>query len=126
MSKENIGKLFYNGDTAETNAEKAELLNLFISNVYTDEDLSNIPNVEKSPNVYTICELKVTPQAVQEKLSNLNNNKSAGPGGLHPRIIKELAVQLSTPVCILLNICFEQRKMPVDWKDSNVTCIFKK
>ena len=54
MSKENIGKLFYNGDTAETNAEKAELLNLFISNVYTDEDLSNIPNVEKSLNVYTI------------------------------------------------------------------------
>ena len=73
-----------------------------------------------------LCELRVTPQAVQEKLSNLNNNKSAGPDGLHPIILKELAVQLSTPVCILLNMCFEQGKIPVDWKDSNVTCIFKK
>ena len=54
VSEENIGKLFYNGDTAETNAEKAELLNFFFSNVYTDEDLSKIPNVEKSLNVYTI------------------------------------------------------------------------
>ena len=44
---------------------------------------------------------------------------------LHPRILKELAVQLSTPVCILLNMCFEQGKIPVDWKDGNVTCIFK-
>ena len=51
VSKDNIiGKLFYN----ETNAAKAELLNLFFSNVYTDEDLSNIPNVQNSLNVHNI------------------------------------------------------------------------
>ena len=113
LSNENIEKLFYNGDTAETNAEKVELLNLFFSNVYTDEDLSNILNVEKSLDVYNIiCELRVTPQAVQEKLSHLN--KSAGP-----IIIKELALQLSTPVCILLNMCFEQGQIStVDWNRS--------
>ena len=124
VSKVNVGNLKYNGTTAETNTEKAELLNLFFSNVYTDENLANMPDVDTTNNVYSICELRVTPQSVHNKLSKLNANKSAGPDGLHPRILKELALPLSVPVCVLLNKCFELGKMPSEWKNSNVTCIF--
>ena len=64
--------------------------------------------------------------SVHEKLSKLNVNESAGPDGLHPRILKELALPLSVPVCVFLNKCFEHGKMPSEWKNSNVTCIFFK
>ena len=65
----------------------------------------------------------ITPQSVEDKLLNLNPNKSAGPDGLHPRILRELAGPLAIPVCNLMNKCFEQGKIPEEWKDSNVTCI---
>ena len=106
VSKVNVRNLRYNGKTAETDTEKAELLNLFFSNVYTDENLANIPDVVDTTNVYNICELRVTPQSVHEKLSKLYVNKSAGPDGLHPIILKELALPLSVKVCVLLNKCF--------------------
>ena len=126
VSKVNVGNLKYNGTTAETDTGKAELLNLFFSNVYTDENLANMPDVDTTNNVYSICELRVTPQSVHNKLSQLNVNKSAGPDGLHPRILKELALPLAAPVCVLLNKCVEHGKMPSEWKNSNVTCIFFK
>ena len=62
VSKVNVGNLRYNGKTAETDTEKAELLNLFFSNVYTDENLANMPDVVDTATVYNICELRVTPQ----------------------------------------------------------------
>ena len=116
----------YNGKVAETDIEKAEILNSFLRSVYNDEDTGELPEAETTTQRYNICELRVTPQSVEDKLLNLNPNKSAGPDGLHPRILRELAGPLAIPVCNLMNKCFEQGKIPEEWKDSNVTCIYKK
>ena len=116
----------YNRKVAETDIEKAEILNSFQSSVYSEEDLGELPDAETTAQTFNICELRVTPQSVEDKLLNLNPNKSAGPDGLHPRILRELAGPLAIPVCNLMNKCFEQGKIPEEWKDSNVTCIFKK
>ena len=82
----NVGNLKYNGQMAETDMEKAKMLNLFFSNVYTDED-PTMPDVNTSPADYCICGIRVTPESVKNKLCKLNQNKSAGPHGLHPRIL---------------------------------------
>ena len=126
IPKANIGNLKYNGKVAETDIEKAEILNSFLRSVYNDEDTGELPEAETTTQRYNICELRVTPQSVEDKLLNLNPNKSAGPDGLHPRILRELAGPLAIPVCNLMNKCFEQGKIPEEWKDSNVTCIYKK
>ena len=126
VSKENIGILQYNGITAESDIEKAELLNSFFADVYTDEDIADMPNIDISSNESFICEIRVTPESVRDKLNKLNPNKSVGPDRIHPRILKELASHLATPISCLLNKCFECGRIPNDWKNSDVICIFKK
>ena len=68
VSKVNVGT------TAETDTEKAELLNLFFSNVYTDENLANMPDVDTTNNVYSICELRVTPVFTKNYLNSMLTN----------------------------------------------------
>ena len=41
--KESIGTLFHNGNFAETDEDKANVLNSFFSEVFTEEDVENIP-----------------------------------------------------------------------------------
>ena len=63
---------------------------------------------------------------VRKELMNLNANKSCGPDELHPRLVKELAEQLSGPIAHLFNLRIEQQTLPNDWKQALVSPIFKK
>ena len=81
--------------------------------------MTNIPFMEEIPGISIIHNIIVTPDAVLNKLNALNINKSTGPDGLHPKVLKELAA----PICALLNKCFEEGKIPSDWKHVNVCCI---
>ena len=65
VCKTNVGNLKYNGKMAETDMEKAEMLNLFFSNVYTDED-PTMPDVNTSPADYFICDIRVTPECKKQ------------------------------------------------------------
>ena len=88
--------------------------------------MTNIPSMEEIPGMSIIHNIIVTPDAVLNKLNALNINKSTRPDGLHPKVLKELAASIATPICALLNKCFEEGKIPSDWKHANVCCIFKK
>ena len=59
-------------------------------------------------------------------LINTKINKSAGPDGIHPRILKELCEELSQPLAILFNKTLTEGKIPEDWKTANITAIHKK
>ena len=50
-----------------------------------------MPVINKLPHISLICEIMITPDAVANKLSGLNINKSMGSDGLHPRVLKELS-----------------------------------
>ena len=39
---------------------------------------------------------------------------------------EELAPVIAEPICNIMNKCFEQGRIPEDWKQANVTCILKK
>ena len=67
---------------AVSDADKAGALNKFFSSVFTRENTTNIPHTgagEKSGGI-TLTDVRVTPKAVQDKLSTLNqNNLKKGP-----------------------------------------------
>ena len=75
--------------------EKAELLNQYFKKVFTDEDLQKIPNAKKKRIENTLKDIEITQEEVLKRLKALNQNKSPGPDNIHPRILKELSLELS-------------------------------
>ena len=101
------------GTLTRDDLEKSEVLNDFFSSVFTLEDTNSIP-VFKCNNDVFISTTSITQLDMEKALMNLNVNKSPGPDGLHPRVLRELASVLSYPLKILFdkmlanisNICF--------------------
>ena len=59
-------------------------------------------------------------------LNSLNISKSPGPDEVHPRVLKELACELSYPLTLLFNKSMSEGKIPYLWKEAEVRPIFKK
>ena len=117
-----------NGEMTKEDNEKAEILNNYFSSVFTEENLTNIPFIAEAENSdgATLTDVVITPAAVKDKLSKLNVNKAQGPDGIPPRVLKELAEELSVPYCKLFNKSIQSGHVPEDWKTAPVTAIFKK
>ena len=76
--------------------------------------------------VFFLTDLRVSQEAVHNKLKSLNPNKSPGPDQLFPKLLVELSAELSLPFTILFNSSLEHGEIPKDWKHAIVTPIFKK
>ncbi|XP_030853882.1 uncharacterized protein LOC100889248 [Strongylocentrotus purpuratus] len=67
----------------------------------------------------------VQPWSVYKELSKTHVGKSGGPDGISPRLIREFAVELSSPLCNIFNASFEQGKVPSCWKKSLIVPVPK-
>ena len=63
---------------------------------------------------------------VKSTLLTLKSGKSSGPDNINNRILKELAIPLSKPLCSLFNISLAKGIFPGVWKHANVTPLYKK
>ena len=63
---------------------------------------------------------------VLKLLQDLNVNKSPGPDGLHPKMLKELSEALVKPITITYNTSVSLGTVPDRWKEGNITVLFKK
>ena len=53
-------------------------------------------------------------------------NKSPGPDGHHPLILKEIAEAIAEPLSIIFNKSFNEGCLPEAWKEAHVIPLFKK
>ena len=115
-------------------AEKASAFSNYFSSVFTLED-SNISNINESDyNIHlhdvtierTLNEIEFTEPDILKALGSLNIYKSAGPDGLHPRILFELRNIIPTPLRIIFNASMHTKLIPNDWINANITAIHKK
>ena len=114
--------------TTETTAEKANLLAEYFTSVFTQEkDFSDIVNecIDLS-NITQMSDIQFKPEEIFKKLINLKISKSPGPDQIHPRVLKEIANEISPLLCTIFNNSIENAVLPCDWKIADVTPIFKK
>ena len=68
----------------------------------------------------------ITPEIVENKLRKLDPSKSTGPDEQNPRVLKEIAHEISYPVSIIYKESIQSMSVPGKWKESIVSVLFKK
>ena len=107
------------------NAKKAKLLNQQFHSVFTQEDMSSIPNMTKG-HLPTMPGFKIHQTGVQKLLANLKPNKATGPDDIPPRILKETAEEITPILTLIFQRSIDTGSLPTDWKKANVSPIYKK
>ena len=77
------------GSRAITPKDKADTLNNFFTNVFTIEDLNNIPSSTTSIVEEALSDIQITHETVLMKLKVLNPNKSPGHDKWHQYFLSE-------------------------------------
>ena len=63
-----------------------------------------------------LTNINISKEKIKKKLLELKISKAPGPDGLHPRLLKALAAQLSEPLELTFQLSLKQGKVPNDWK----------
>ena len=114
------------GSTAETDKEKADVLNSQFTSVFTQEDLHNVPEFENIEMASKLSSITVTEEILLKHLKSLRIDKAAGPDDVHPFILKNLAETLVKPLTLLFNLSLTEKNLPDIWRKGIITAIFKK
>ena len=102
-------------------------LNKYFSSTFTEEILEVIPCNTNNPFLGDYLDtFEITPQMILEKLQDLNPEKSPGPDGWYPVLLKNLAYLINTPLAILFQKSFNETLVPFQWLEACITAIHKK
>ena len=71
-------------------------------------------------------EIVFTEEEVLKKLKKLKPEKSSGPDGMHPLILNKCADSIAHPLSMIFTKSYKEGRVPTDWKEANITPIFKK
>ena len=124
--KERIPDLKTTNSVASTDHDKCEVLSEFFASVFTNEPTSEPPTLSLPTTPTQMPAIEVTSDMVCKKLEQLKPGKSSGPDKLHPRILKEVAEEISIPLTSLFQTTLQTGRIPQQWKAATVTAIHKK
>ena len=71
-------------------------------------------------------DIVVTKEGVTKLLKGLNPSKALGPDELHPKVLKELAMELGPVYAHLFKQSIDTGEIPKDWSLANICPLFKK
>uniref|UniRef100_A0A3B3SN42 Reverse transcriptase domain-containing protein n=1 Tax=Paramormyrops kingsleyae TaxID=1676925 RepID=A0A3B3SN42_9TELE len=99
--------------------------NDYFSRVFKVENTSNLPPISTNTasSMTNIC---ITEADVVLSLAKLKINKSQGPDGILPIVLKEMRDIISQLLTSIFQKSLSAGVVPSDWKYANITPIFKK
>lgn len=107
--------------------EKAEAFINQFSSVFTQEtDVDNMPPFNQRDFANELSDIDITENMVKTKLLKLKVNKSPGPDKIHPRVLREIASSITTPITIIFRTSIRCKALPKEWKHATISAIYKK
>ena len=73
-----------------------------------------------------LTDMTFSENTIEKKLNGLKIGKSPGPDQIHPKLLKETAAVLKTPLQKLFTKCISIGKIPDSWRLGHIMPIFKK
>ena len=110
-------------------AVQAEMLNSFFSSVFTNEILGEVSLPSDFLSLTSdqcITDVDFSPCVVKKYLDKLKPNSAPGNDEIHTTILIEASLQLSVPLFMIFRKSLDNSSVPADWKQANVTPLFKK
>ena len=90
------------GENTESDGEVAAVLSDFFKSVFTEEDHGPLPKFrERVSEDESLKDIAITEENIYKKLKKLKEDKAGCPDELHPKLLKQCAVQISKPLLIL-------------------------
>ena len=71
-----------------------------------------------------ITNIQISEDGVEKLLKDLNPHKAMGPDGLHPKILKQLALTFAPILQIIFQKSLNTGKVQSDWNQASVSPIF--
>ena len=62
---------------------------------------------------------------IAKKIKKMKDNKSPGVDAIPRKLLKEIVEHINTPLAKLLNLSLEEGIIPSEWKEANITLLFK-
>lgn len=130
-TKDRVGPLSNDsGDIITDDSSMSRIFNEYFASVFTDESLHPrlppIQNMFKEDDSEMLLDIYVTEDMVLKKLKGLKANKAPGVDNIVPKILIETAEYICEPLCLLFNESLVTGVVPREWKQANVSVIFKK
>ena len=130
-TKSGIGDICINpGNSKSTKTsnpkKKAEIFSDYFASVWTEEPPGELPVFMERNVSHSMPEIIINEDVVLQKLKALNASKSPDSDGVHPFILKNLAEELVVPITAIYKVSLEEKKLPIRWKNSSITVIYKK
>jgi hypothetical protein len=103
----------YDGATAKTAPENANLFNQYFSSTFSHHSAANANEVTSSHYI-----------KVSDCLNSLDTTEACGPDGIPSRLLKECRQQIAPSLCTIFNHSLTCGRFPSEWKSANVTPVF--
>ena len=102
----------------------ANCLNDYFCSVFVQEKVDDMPHFA-SRTATTCPDPSLDVASVSYKLRLLRPNKTPGPDGVHPRVLRECADAFAVPLGIIFRMSYDTSDVPRQWRAANVTAIYK-
>ena len=101
-----------------------------MNDFFVEQTILDEANASKPPNLHptdnNLNYISTSPYEIESILKSLQLGKASGPDKISNDYSKTLATHLSLPLCNFSNFSLASGKVPLIWKEANVTPIIKK